>query len=204
MLKKITLILGLLASAAGTAFATNVVTLDLNSVIEKFSKTAAVKAEVEADQKYAEETQKIKIDEFNKLREKLDAKLAELKSTRNNPTLSKSASAKTESEVEDLYKEAAETEKNLRQSQQEAQAFLQKKFIEGTNLILKEDILPRIEEIAKAHGAEIVLNARVGILYAAPTVDITEELLARLEKDFPAAEKKADVPEKKADVPEKK
>lgn len=197
MLKKITLILGLLASAAGTAFATNVVTLDLNSVIEKFSKTAAVKAEVEADQKYAEETQKIKIDEFNKLREKLDAKLAELKSTRNNPTLSKSASAKTESEVEDLYKEAAETEKNLRQSQQEAQAFLQKKFIEGTNLILKEDILPRIEEIAKAHGAEIVLNARVGILYAAPTVDITEELLARLEKDFPAAEKKADVPEKK-------
>lgn len=197
MLKKITLILGLLASAAGTAFATNVVTLDLNSVIEKFSKTAAVKAEVEADQKYAEETQKIKIDEFKKLREKLDAKLAELKSTRNNPTLSKSAVAKTESEVEDLYKEAAQAEQSLRQSQQEAQAFLQKKFAEGTNLILKEDILPRIEEIAKAHGAEVVLNARVGILYAAPTADITAELLARLEKDFPAAEKKADVPAEK-------
>lgn len=190
MLKKLTLIIGMLAAAAGTAFATNVVTLDLNRVIENFSKTLAVKQEVEEDGKYAEETQKIKIDEYKKLREQLDKAVSDLKATRANPTLSKSAATKAEADVEALYKEVSQAEQNLRQTQQETREFLQSKFTQKTNLILQEDILPRIKEIAKAHGAEVVLNARVGIIFAESSTDITDELLARLEKDFPAPEKK--------------
>lgn len=190
MLKKLTLIIGMLAAAAGTAFATNVVTLDLNRVIENFSKTLAVKQEVEEDGKYAEETQKIKIDEYKKLREQLDKAVSDLKATRANPTLSKSAATKAEADVEALYKEVSQAEQNLRQTQQETREFLQSKFTQKTNLILQEDILPRIKEIAKAHGAEIVLNARVGIIFAESSTDITDELLERLDKDFPAPEKK--------------
>lgn len=192
MLKKLTLIFGMLAAAAGTAFATNVVVLDLNRVIESFSKTAAIKAEVESDQKSAEEIMKIKVDEFKKLREKFEAAVAEVKTAKNNPTLGAAAVKKAEAEAESLYADVAKAEQSLRQSQQEAREILQSKFTQKTNVVLQEDILPRIKEIAKAHGAEVVLNARVGIIFSESSVDVTDELLARLEKDFPAAEKKAE------------
>ena len=160
----------------------------MNQVIASFSKTVAVKEEVEADGKFAEETQKIKIEEFTKLREKLTAAVEELKATRSNPTLSKSAVAKAEAEVEKLYTEVAKAEQGLRKSQQEAREFLQKKFAEKTNVILQEDILPRIKQLAKAHNAEIVLN-RANVFYVEESADITKELIELLNKDFPAPKK---------------
>lgn len=188
MMKKLVLVIGMLAIAASSAFAqaTNVVTLDLNRVLENFSKTLAIKAEVEADGKFAEEAQKAKIDAFNKKREKLNAAVNDLKTTRNNPTLAKTAVAKAEAEVEKLYAEVSKEEQDLRKAQQETIELLQKTFTTKTNVVLQEDILPRIKEIAKARGATIVLNARVGIIFAESSVDITEELIARLEKDFPS------------------
>lgn len=191
MFKKLALIISALAISAGSVFAAaaNVVTLDLNRVLEGFHKTLAVKAELEADGKYAEEGQKIKVEEFTQMREKLNKAVADLKATKNNPTLSKSAVAKAEAEVEKLYTDVAKMEQELRKEIQELREILQKKFNEKTNVILKEDILPRIKEIAAARGATIVLNARVGILYADESTDITKDLIARLEKDFPAPKK---------------
>ena len=189
-MKKLALVLGMLAVAAGTLFAEakNAVVLDMNQVIASFSKTVAIKEEVEADGKFAEETQKIKIEEFTKLREKLNAAVEELKTTRSNPTLSKSAVTKVEAEVEKLYTEVAKAEQGLRKSQQEAREFLQKKFTEKTNVVLKEDILPRIKELAKKHNAEIVLN-RANVFYVEESADITKELIDLLNKAFPAPKK---------------
>ena len=99
MLKKLAILIGMLALAAGTAFAQKVVTLDIDQVLTAFSKTAAIKAEVEADQKDAESLLKIKVDEFQKQREKLTAAQQKLETDRGNPTLSKAADAKAEEEV---------------------------------------------------------------------------------------------------------
>lgn len=188
-LKKITFIFGMLALAAGTAFAEakNVVTLDLNKVLETFSKTVAIKQEVEASAKEAEALQKIKYEEFQKLQEKLKVAVSAAESARNNPTLSKKAVSDAEAEAKKLYGEAVAAEQSLRQSQQEARELLQSQFAQKTNVVLEQDVLPRIKEIAKEHGAEIVLNARVGIIFAEASVDITQALLDRLEKDFPSA-----------------
>lgn len=194
MLKKITLILGMLALAAGSVFAEakNVVTLDLNKVLETFSKTVAVKQEVESAAKEAEALQKIRIDEFQKLREKLNAAVSTAESARNNPTLSKKAAADAEAEAKKLYGEVVKAEQSLRQSQQETRELLQNQFAQKTNVILEQDVLPRIKEIAKARGAEIVLNARVGIIFAEASVDITQALIDRLEADFPSPKKDAE------------
>lgn len=194
MLKKITLILGMLALAAGSVFAEakNVVTLDLNKVLETFSKTVAVKQEVESAAKEAEALQKIRIDEFQKLREKLNAAVSAAESARNNPTLSKKAAADAEAEAKKLYGEVVKAEQSLRQSQQETRELLQNQFAQKTNVILEQDVLPRIKEIAKARGAEIVLNARVGIIFAEASVDITQALIDRLEADFPSPKKDAE------------
>lgn len=188
-LKKITLVFGMLALAAGTAFAEakNVVTLDLNKVLETFSKTVAIKQEVEASAKEAEALQKIKYEEFQKLREKLNSAVSAAESARNNPTLSKKAVSDAEAEAKKLYGEVVAAEQSLRQSQQEARELLQNQFAQKTNVVLEQDVLPRIKEIAKERGAEIVLNARVGIIFAEASVDITQALLDRLEKDFPSA-----------------
>ncbi|MGN0861684.1 MAG: OmpH family outer membrane protein [Candidatus Spyradosoma sp.] len=193
MLKKITLILGMLALAAGSVFAEakNVVTIDLNKVLETFSKTVAVKQEVESAAKEAEALQKIRIDEFQKLREKLNAAVSAAESARNNPTLSKKAAADAEAEAKKLYGEVVKAEQSLRQSQQETRELLQNQFAQKTNVILEQDVLPRIKEIAKARGAEIVLNARVGIIFAEASVDITQALIDRLEADFPSPKKDA-------------
>ncbi len=119
-----------------------------------------------------------------------------MNSARNDPTLSKSAIAKAEAEVERLYKEVTQTQQNLQKSAQENREFLQQKFTQKTNVILQEDILPRIKEITKAHGAQVVLNPRVGVIYFEQAEDITNELLERLAKDFPA-EASASAEEKK-------
>lgn len=194
MFKKLSLILGILAISAGTLFAegTKVVVLDIARVVDTFSKTKAVKDEVEQDGKYVEETQKIKVDEFKKLEEKFNNAVKNLNAARSNPTLSKPAVDKAQAEVEKLYREVAQAQQNLQRSIQENREFLQNRLVQKTNVILQEDILPRIKEIAKAHGAEIVLNPRSGIIFFEPNADITEELLARLEKDFPAEKEAAD------------
>ncbi len=191
-LKKITLAFGMLALVAGTAFAEakNVVTLDLNKVLESFSKTVAIKQEVEASAKEAEALQKIKFEEFQKLQEKLKLAVSAAESARNNPTLSTKAKSDAEAEAKKLYGEAVAAEQNLRQSQQEARELLQAQFAQKTNVVLEQDVLPRIKEIAKARGAEIVLNARVGIVFAEASADITQDLIDRLTKDFPATETK--------------
>ena len=161
MLKKLAILIGMLALAAGTAFAQKVVTLDIDQVLTAFSKTAAIKAEVEADQKDAESLLKIKVDEFQKQREKLTAAQQKLEADRGNPTLSKAAVAKAEEEVKKTLEEAVKMEQDLRRSQQEMRELLQSKFTQKTNVVLQEDIFPRIKEIAKAHGktaAQVVLR----------------------------------------------
>ncbi len=189
-MKKLALVLGMLAVVAGSLFAEakNAVVLDMNQVLASFSKTIAVKEEVEADGKFAETTQQSNIDKFNKQREQLAKAVENLKTTKNNPTLSKAAVAKAEAEVEKLYTEVAKAEQELRKNQQEMREFLQKKFAEKTNVILKEDILPRIKELAKKHNAEIVLN-RANVFYVEESADITQELIDLLNKAFPASKK---------------
>lgn len=189
-MKKLVLAIGMLAVAAASLFAEakNAVVLDMNQVLASFSKTIAVKEEVEADGKFAETAQQSNIDKFNKLREELSAAVENLKATKNNPTLSKSAVSKAEAEVEKLYTEVAKMEQELRKNQQEMREFLQKKFAEKTNVILKEDILPRIKTLAQKHNAEIVLN-RANVFYVEESADITKELIELLEKDFPATKK---------------
>ena len=193
MIKKITLILGLLAAAAGTAFATNVVVLDLNAVLEKFSKAVAVKTEVEAKAKDADDMQKIKFDEFAKKRDELNKALENLKTTENNPTLSAKAKADAKDAAQKLYTEVAKMEQNLRQSQQQTQQFLQKLLVEKMNVVLREDVQPRIEAIAKNHNAEIVIQ-RNNAVFVDPSADITSELIALLEKDFPTESAPAPTP----------
>lgn len=199
MIKKITLILGLLAAAAGTAFATNVVVLDLNAVLEKFSKAVAVKTEVEAKAKDADDMQKIKFDEFAKKRDELNKAIENMKTTENNPTLSAKAKADAKDAAQKLYTEVAKMEQNLRQSQQQTQQFLQKLLVEKMNVVLREDVQPRIEALAKEHNAEIVIQ-RSNAVFVAPSADITSELIALLEKDFPTEPAPAPTP---APAPEK-
>lgn len=191
-LKKITLAFGMLALVAGTAFAEakNVVTLDLDKVLASFSKTVAIKQEIDASVKEAEALHKIKFEEFQKLQEKLKLAVSAAESARSNPTLSTKAKSDAEAEAKKLYGEAVAAEQSLRQSQQETRELLQTQFAQKTNVVLEQDVLPRIKEIAKARGAEIVLNARVGLIFFEASADITQDLIDRLTKDFPGTETK--------------
>lgn len=191
MIKKITAILGLLAAAAGTAFATNVAVLDLNVILEKFNKTAAIKAEIESEAKYAEETNKIKVDELNKKREEFNKAAEDFKATESNPTLSAKAKTEARTDLEKRYAELVKLEQSIRQTQQVTQQILQKRLVEKMNLVLKEDIHPRVEAIAKAKKIDLLIQ-RNSVIFAEKTVDITDELLLQLEKDFPAEKKEAE------------
>jgi len=187
MIKKLTAILGLLAAAAGTAFASNVAVLDLNFILEKFNKTVAIKTEIESEAKYAEETNKIKVDEFTKKRDEFNKAAEALKATRTNPTLSAKAKADEEAKVQKLYEEVVKLEQSIRQTQQVTSQILQKRLVEKMNVVLKEDIQPRIEALAKERKIDIIVQ-RGSVLFTEKTADITNDLLALLEKDFPAQE----------------
>ncbi len=195
MIRKITTIVAVLALSAGTLFAQAAKTavINMEEVINGFSKTSAVLESLKADVALIQEQEKSAVAELNKKAEELQKKIKEIE----NPLNSDSAKKKAEAEAREINKALLKERQELAAALDQAKRALDEKRRSKLNDLLKE-IAPVIKEYAEKNGIEIVLNVANGsVVYAAPAADITKPVNALLAERFPAEKKAEAAPEAK-------
>lgn len=195
MIRKITTIVAVLALSAGTLFAQAAKTavINMEEVINGFSKTSAVLESLKADVALIQEQEKSAVAELNKKAEELQKKIKEIE----NPLNSDSAKKKAEAEAREINKALLKERQEIAAALDQAKRALDEKRRSKLNDLLKE-IAPVIKEYAEKNGIEIVLNVANGsVVYAAPAADITKPVNALLAERFPAEKKAEAAPEAK-------
>ncbi len=185
MIRKITTIVAVLALSAGTLFAQAAKTavINMEEVINGFSKTSAVLESLKADVALIQEQEKSAVAELNKKAEELQKKIKEIE----NPLNSDSAKKKAEAEAREINKALLKERQELAAALDQAKRALDEKRRSKLNDLLKE-IAPVIKEYAEKNGIEIVINVS-NVVYAAPAADITKPVNDLLAERFPAEKK---------------
>lgn len=195
MFKKITLIIAVLAVSAGTLFAqaTKTAIVNMDAVIQSFSKTPLALENLKADATLIQEQEKNAIAELNKKAEQLQKLVKEVE----NPMNSETAKEKARAEAVELNKNLLKERQELSEAIGQAKRALEEKRISEINKLLKE-IVPVIQDYAKENKIDLVLNiAPNTVVFFNPEIDITTAIQERLAKLFPPETKKQEEPEKK-------
>lgn len=167
-----------LISQAQTA--PKILVLDVGKAFQAHYKAA------EMDESLKSDAQKVdgKLKSFQKEIEDLAAKYKESEEQAKNPALTKEAQEKVMGELEKLGQ-------TIQAKQQEGQNYLNtsrrdlsEKQQNMTNFLI-EDITKKGAEIGKRKGADLVLPKN-NLVYNNPAWDITDEVIAEINKDKPA------------------
>jgi outer membrane protein len=176
------------ALAAQAQTAPKILVVDLAKIFDTHYKTQEQQAKLQADEAKAQ-------DQLSAITKEGEALVAEYKDLDD---LAKSATASADAKNKALADEQKKAEE-IQQKRQEQQAFvqntqrtLQQRFQTFKTLMI-EEISKTAVDIAKAHGATFLLDKSgptlVGvsnILYFEPDLDITDEVIAAINKDRPA------------------
>jgi outer membrane protein len=175
-----------LTSHAQTA--PKILVVDLAKLFDNHYKTQEQQAKLQADEAKAKE----QLDAIAKEGNALVEQYKELDDQSKNPTATAEAKAKAQADAQKKMEE-------IRQKQSEQQSFvqntrtsLQTRF-QTFKTVLLEEITKIAVEISKKHGATFLLDksgpTMVGVsnvLYYDPTLEITDEVMAEINKDRPA------------------
>jgi outer membrane protein len=175
-----------LTSHAQTA--PKILVVDLSKLFDNHYKTQEQKAKFEADQTKAKE----QLDTISKEGNALVEQYKELDDQSKNPTATAEAKAKAQADAQKKMEE-------IRQKQGEQQSFIQnttkslQQRAQTFKAVLIDEISKIAVDVAKKHGATFLLDksgpTMVGvsnILYFDPTLEITDEVMAEINKDRPA------------------
>lgn len=188
MFKKITLLVAVLAVSAGTLFAqaTKTAIINMDAVIQSFSKTPDALEKLKADVLLIQEQEKVAVAELNKKAEALQKLVKEVE----NPLNSESAKEKAKAEAVELNKAILKERQELSETLNQAKRTIEEKRAAELNKIIKE-IIPVVQEYAKENNIDLVLNTAPNtVVFFKPEIDITNAVKERLAVLFPA--KKAD------------
>ncbi|MDR2982239.1 MAG: OmpH family outer membrane protein [Puniceicoccales bacterium] len=187
-MKKLILSLCLVASLCGVAQAQKapkVATIDVETVFNKYQKAVDLKQNLENSAKQADEEIKKAVDKLNALRGEIEKAQKEAENPILNEQGRSAAKAQANAKFQDFQKMGAE----LQQHRQQVAAALQQRQAENAKRLI-EDLRPKIDAIAKEKGADLVLNSTFltgGVLFADPALDVTDEVVKRLNADYTAA-----------------
>ncbi len=169
--------------------ALKVVTIDLGQLFEKYYKTEAQQEKIREDSKKAKE----QFDALVKEREALVTQAKEIQEQAKNPVLSEEARKKAEDDFETKVGEVRRKEGEMQDFNQRIQQLLQQRMAQFQQTAV-EEISKVATDIAKQQGASLVLNRGMGVVYADASYDITETVLAAINKDRPAPAVNVTVP----------
>lgn len=184
MFKKITLLVAVLAVSAGTLFAqaTKTAIINMDAVIQSFSKTPIALEKLKADLALVQEQEKSSVAELQKKAEALQKLVKEIE----NPMNSESAKEKAKAEAVELNKELLKERQELSEAISAAKRALEEKRLTELNKLIKE-IVPVIQDYAKENKIDLVLNTAPNtVVFHTPEIDITTAIQERLAKLFPA------------------
>ena len=136
-------------------------------------------------------------------RQELSAQLQEIAADLEkelNEERDKLGESPTDAEQQNLQQKINEAQQKYSQTQAAAQQQVQQ-FEAGVVLRYRESMQPVVREIAKAHGASVVRLADSAVLWFAPEVDITAEVIAALRAQPLAETPASSLPEPAAVAP---
>jgi len=162
--------------------------IDLAKVFESHWKTQAQSTKLQADAAKAQE----QASQIQKDGNALVEQFKELDEQSKNPTATAEAKAKAQASAQKKYDEIQQKRNEFNTFAQDTQNALQKRS-DAFKAQMIGEITKTAVEIAKRKGATFLLDksgpTMVGIsniLYYDPTLDITEEVMAEINKDRPA------------------
>lgn len=182
----VSLVIG--AAAVQAQPALKVAVVDMASLYDNHYLTAEHTAKIEADEKRAQE----ELQRLNAEGNEIVQKFQELVEQINNPVLSNEAKAKLEQDAQQKRGEIEAKQNEVNQFRQNVQRALQSQIGNFRDLLL-EELSKLATDIAKQKGATLLIDksapAGFGIspfLYVDAGYDITEEVLAAVNKNRPA------------------
>lgn len=192
----VSLALGASALLVQAQPALKVVTVDMASLYDQHYKTEEQNAKLQADEQRAQED----LQRLNAEGNVIVAAYQELTEQINNPVLSNEAKAKLEADAQAKLEEIQAKQNEVQTFRQNVQRTLQTRIGNFRDLLLEE--LGKIAtDIAKQKGATLLIDksapAGFGIsnfIYADPAYDITDDVMAVVNKDRPAGTPAAAAP----------
>jgi len=194
-MKKIIQSLLVVAALAGAAFTVQaqptpkILVLDLEKVFNEHYKTKEQNVKLQGDQQKAQEQLDVITKEGNALVEQFK----ELDEQAKNPTATAEAKAKSQAAAQKKYEEIRQKQNERDTFVQNTRTTLQQRFQTFKTLMI-EEITKVAVDVAKRRGATLLIDksgpSMIGvsnILYFDPSMDITEEVLADINKDRPAS-----------------
>lgn len=165
-----------------------ILVVDLAKLFENHYKTQEQQAKLQADQAKAQE----QYDQIVKEGNALVAQYKDLDEQSKNPTATNEAKAKAQAEGQKILEQIQQKRSEQNSFVQNTRNTMQQRFQTFKTLML-EEITKIAVEIAKKHGATFLLDKSgptlVGVsavLYYDPSLDITDEVMAEINKDRPA------------------
>jgi outer membrane protein len=186
------LVVAALAGAAFTAQAQptpKILVLDLEKVFNEHYKTKEQNTKLQGDQVKAQEQLDVITKEGNVLVEQFK----ELDEQAKNPTATAEAKAKSQAAAQKKYEEIRQKQNERDTFVQNTRTTLQQRFQTFKNLMI-EEITKVAVDVAKRRGATLLIDksgpSMIGVspvLYFDPSMDITDEVLADINRDRPAS-----------------
>ncbi|HEY1763819.1 MAG TPA: OmpH family outer membrane protein [Opitutaceae bacterium] len=165
-----------------------ILVVDLAKLFESHYKTQEQQAKLQADQAKAQEQYDLIVKEGNAL----VAQYKDLDEQSKNPTATNEAKAKAQGDAQKLFEQIQQKRTEQNSFVQNTRNTMQQRFQTFKTLML-EEITKIAVEIAKKHGATFLLDKSgptlVGVsnvLYYDPSLDITDEVMAEINKGRPA------------------
>jgi len=178
--------LSALASHAQTP--PKILVVDVAKVFDSHYKTQEQQAKLQADEAKAQE----QLAQITKDRNALVEQFKELDEQTKNPTATAEAKAKAQGEAQKKYEEIQQKNTEGNSFLQSTRNTLQQRF-QTFKTLMVEEISKIAVEIAKKKGATFLLDksgpTMIGVsnvLYFDPSLDITDEVMAEINKDRPA------------------
>jgi outer membrane protein len=165
-----------------------ILVVDLAKLFDNHWKTQEQQAKLKADGAKAQD----QIAALQKDGNALVDQFKELDEQSKNPTATAEAKAKAQTDAQKLYDQIQQKRSELNSFAQNTQSTLRQRF-ETFKTLMIEEITKVAVDIAKKKGATFLVDKSgptlVGvsnILYFDPSLDITDEVMAELDKDRPA------------------
>ena len=181
--------LALTAVSAHAQTAPKIAVVDLAKLFDNHWKTKEQQAKLQADEAKAQDQLAAITKDGNALVEQFK----ELDEQSKNPTATADAKAKAQAEAQKKYDEIQQKRGEQNQFVQTTRSTLQQRFQNFKTLML-EEITKTADDVAKKKGATFLFDksgpSLVGvsnILYFDPSLDITDEVMAEINKDAPPA-----------------
>jgi outer membrane protein len=160
--------------------APKIAVLDMAKVFDTHYKTEEQKAKLSADEKKAME----EVERVDKEIKAAADKFKDQKDQMDNPALNQEARDKAKADAQKTYEEIQQKQQEGNQFKMNAQRNFQQRIANFRQLLI-EEISKIATDVAKRRGATILFD-KGSLIYSDSTYDITDEVIAEINKTRPA------------------